>query len=80
MVDVLGHARVFPPSLFHGLLEGHNIDVFYPATVHGEVVSDVLQGDLFYYVVAFFKRLNHVSSIAPRIRVQAPRSADCRRR
>ena len=43
-VDVLGHAWVFPPPFCHGLLEGHDVNVFYPATVHGKVVGDVLAG------------------------------------
>ena len=27
-VDVLGHARVLPTPLFHGLLESHDVDIF----------------------------------------------------
>ena len=43
-VDIFGHARVFPPPLCHGLLEGKSIDVFKPSTVCVEVVGDVFGG------------------------------------
>ena len=48
---MFGHARVFPPPLCRGLLEGDRINVFKSATVCGKVVGDVLGGGGLIFVI-----------------------------
>ena len=77
---MLGHVRVFPPPIWHGLLEVYDIDVFHMVTVRGDVVGDVLGEGIILICVGIFKRLTHVSLSVTSISVWEPSWSAWRRR